>query len=155
MEKEVSQPSGDIQIILSKSYTLFLFAFVLGLMMDVILRLRINLVNIENIGILLVVLATLVIYWAQTVNKTPKYLSDGTRNFRCGPYAYSRHPTYLSIFLLMLGAAFLMNSYSILIASVVAFVISIFTFMAKEERRHIKKYGQLYIDYMKKVRRVI
>lgn len=152
---DTTKPSGDIQIILSKSYTLFFFCFVLGLIVDVLLGLRININNIENIGLILTVLSTLSIYWAQTVNKTPKYLPNGERNFSYGPYAYSRHPTYLSIFLLMVGAGFLMNSYSILIAAFIAYTISVFTFMAKEEKRHIKKYGDLYLNYMKKVRRII
>ncbi len=86
---------------------------------------------------------------------TPKYLANGDRNFAYGPYAYSRHPTYLSIFLLMVGASFLMNSYSILASAFIAYIIAAFTFMAKEEKRHIKKYGDVYLNYMKKVRRVI
>ncbi len=152
---ETVKPSGDIQIILSKSYTLFFFFFVLGLIVDVLMNFRINLPNIENIGLVIAVLATTVIYWAQTVNKKPKYLPNGERNFRMGPYAFSRHPTYLSIFLLMVGAALLMNSYSILVTSIVAYVVAIFTFMEKEEQRHIKKYGDLYLKYMKRVGRVL
>ncbi len=152
---DTTKPSGDIQIILSKSYTLFFFCFVLGLIVDVLTQLRINLPNIENIGLIISVIATGLIYWAQTVNKAPKYLPNGERNFRMGPYAFSRHPTYLSIFLLMVGAALLMNSYSILAASFVAYIVAIFTFMAKEEKRHIKKYGEAYLKYMKRVGRVL
>ncbi len=152
---ETYKTSGDIQILLSKSYSLFFFGFVFGLILDVVTRLRINIINLDQIGLILIVLSSMLIYWAQSVNKTPKYLADGKRNFAYGPYAFSRHPTYLGLFLLMIGAALVMNSYSILATSIVSFVISIFTFMDKEEKRHIKKYGELYLEYMKRVRRVI
>lgn len=152
---DAQKSSPDIQIILSKSYSVLFFSFVFGLMLDAILRFRINLPNIDVIGFFMVFLSSLVIYWAQTVNKTPKYLKDGTRNFAYGPYAFSRHPTYFSIFLMMFGAGLMMNSFVMVGVAVIAFIIAIFTFMAKEEARHIKKYGDLYINYTKKVRKII
>jgi protein-S-isoprenylcysteine O-methyltransferase Ste14 len=147
--------SPDIQIILSKSYSLFFFSFVLGLIIDVLIRLRINIPNIEIVGFCLLVLSSMLVYWAQSVNKTAKYNKDGTRNFSYGPYSFSRHPTYLGIFLMMFGAGLVMNSVSIAVVSIISFVVANFTFMAKEEARHIKKYGDLYINYTKKVRKII
>jgi protein-S-isoprenylcysteine O-methyltransferase Ste14 len=56
---------------------------------------------------------------------------------------------------MMIGAGFIMNSVIIVIVAIVAFVTAIYTFMAKEEARHIKKYGDLYTNYTKKVRKII
>jgi len=33
--------------------------------------------------------------------------------------------------------------------------VAIYTFMDKEEKRHLKKYGDLYLNYTKKVRKII
>ncbi len=148
-------PSGDIQIILSKSYSLFFFAFIIGLILDFIFKARIGVPTLMYAGVVIVFLSSIWIYWAQTVNKAPKYLPNGDRNFMLGPYKYSRHPTYFGISMLMLGAGFVTDSASVVVTAVTAFVISVFTFMTKEEKRHIKKYGDNYLAYMKKVRKVI
>jgi isoprenylcysteine carboxyl methyltransferase (ICMT) family protein YpbQ len=117
---------------------MFFFFFVCGLIIDLLTRFRLNVPGIENIGLLLLIVSSFLIYWAQSVNKRPKLLPDGTRNFAYGPYAFSRHPTYLGVFVLTLGAAFIMSSVSILVTSILAYAISVFTVMEKEEKRHIK-----------------
>ncbi len=154
-ETNVYRPSGDIQVILSKSYSLFFFAFIIGLVLDLVIKVRIGVSELYPVGLFMIFIASLWIHWAQSVNKKPVLKQDGTRDFTVGPYKYSRHPTYFGIFILMVGAGLVTDSASILITSITAFVLSVFTFMEKEERRHVKKYGQIYLDYMKKVRRVI
>jgi len=150
-----AKEEANIQIMLSRSYSLFFIFFVFGLIIDVLTRFRINTPGIENVGLILIIISSLLVYWAQSVNKRPKFLADGTRNFAYGPYAFSRHPTYLGIFILTLGAAFLMSSVSILVTSILAYAVSSFTVMEKEEKRHIKKYGEQYLRYKKQVRRVL
>lgn len=151
----LSEARPNIQIILSKSYSFFLFSFAFGLILDVFAVSRINSAVLNSIGLGVILLASVLIYWAQTVNKRPHYKPDGTRDFSRGPYAFSRHPTYLGLFLVMLGAGFAMSSYVVIAVVIVSFIISTQTFMVKEEARHIQKYGRQYLDYMKKTRKVL
>lgn len=145
----------EIQIILSKSYTFFFASFVFGLFLDLIFKIRIKLVHIDILGLFLIMLGSLLIYWAQKVNKVDKYTKTGERNFAYGPYTFSRHPTYLGVFCLMLGAGVLFDSVIIVVVSFCALIIASKIFMEKEEKRHILKYGKLYLMYTEKVRRIL
>ncbi len=147
----------NIHLILSRSYSIYFFAFIIALILDVVLYLNIKFGGqmLSNIGFLLIILSTFLMYWAQTVNKKVHYLPDGSKDFTKGPYKYSRNPTQLGLFILVLGAGFMMNSYIIAISAVVALIFSAFFVIPEEEKRHIHKHGEVYIKYMKKVRRLI
>ncbi|OGI77533.1 hypothetical protein A3C57_01730 [Candidatus Nomurabacteria bacterium RIFCSPHIGHO2_02_FULL_33_12] len=147
--------SMHLQILLSKSYSIYFFAFVFAIILDMIFNFKFGGQILQNIGLILMVLSTFLMYWAQTVNKKPAYLPDGQRNFSLGPYKYSRNPTQFGLFVLILSAGFIMNSYIVIIAGVIAFIFSFFVIIPKEEVRHIKKYGQVYLNYMKQTRRVL
>ena len=145
----------NIEILLSKSYSVYFFAFIFGLFLDAIFSLSFNNKVLGIVGISLLVFATLLVYWAQKVNSKPVYLSNGNRDFTLGPYKYSRNPTQTGIFLIQLGAGLAMGSYFVIVGAILALLYSTKVVIKKEENRHIKKYGQVYLDYMKKVRRII
>ena len=147
----------NIHLILSRSYSVYFFAFVISLVLDVVLNMDVQLggLMLANIGLILIILSTFLMYWAQSVNKKAHYLPDGSKDFTAGPYKYSRNPTQMGLFILVLGAGFMMNSYIIVIASVLALTFSTLYIIPMEESRHIRKHGQVYLDYMKKVRRLI
>ncbi len=151
----LSERKNNIQILLSQSYSVYMFSFGLGLVLDLLIDQRINSPLLNYIGLMLILLASILIYWAQTVNKKPAYLPDGSRNFALGPYAFTRHPTYLGLFLVMIGAGLVMSSYAIILTSILAFVIAVRVFMTKEEARHIAKYKDQYLNYMKKTPKVL
>jgi protein-S-isoprenylcysteine O-methyltransferase Ste14 len=147
----------NIHLILSRSYSIYFFAFIIALILDVVVNLNLKLGGqmLSSIGFALIILSTFLMYWAQTVNKKVYYLPDGSKDFTRGPYKYSRNPTQLGLFILVLGAGFMMNSYIISISAVVSLFFSAFFVIPEEESRHIRKHGEVYLKYMKKVRRLI
>ncbi|MDE7429701.1 MAG: isoprenylcysteine carboxylmethyltransferase family protein [Lachnospiraceae bacterium] len=71
-----------------------------------------------------------------------------------GIYRYSRNPMYVAYFICFLGMALLTQSL-ILLIMVVIFQISAHWIILAEERWCIEKFGAIYEEYMKSVRRYI
>ena len=71
-----------------------------------------------------------------------------------GVYRYSRNPMYVAYFICFLGMALLTQSL-ILLVVVVIFQISAHWIILAEERWCIDKFGAIYEEYMKNVRRYI
>lgn len=145
----------NIHLILSRSYAVYFFAFILGLIFDIVIHPRLGGQNVQMIGFIVIVLSTFLMYWAQTVNKKVYYLPDGTKDFSRGPYKYSRNPTQFGLFMMVVGAGLIMNSYSVIVVGVIALIFSVLVVIPEEESRHIKKHDGAYLQYMKRVRRII
>ena len=71
-----------------------------------------------------------------------------------GLYRVSRNPMYVAYFIYFLGCVLLTQSL-ILLAILLVFQISAHWIILSEERWCVKKFGEEYIKYMKKVRRYI
>lgn len=71
-----------------------------------------------------------------------------------GLYQVSRNPMYIAFFIYFLGCVFLTQSF-ILLVILFVFQISAHWIILSEERWCVKKFGEEYIDYMKKIRRYI
>jgi len=71
-----------------------------------------------------------------------------------GLYKISRNPMYVSFFLYFSGCCLVTSSLVLLIVLIV-FQISVHFLIISEERWCIEKFGDPYLDYMKKVRRYI
>jgi protein-S-isoprenylcysteine O-methyltransferase Ste14 len=69
-------------------------------------------------------------------------------------YSISRHPVYLSFFIIIFGVFLFTESYFLLILNILHFISTIFL-LKEEEDFCEKKYGQEYLDYKKKVRMII
>ena len=155
----VDKKPMNIHLILSRSYSVYFFAFIIGLVIDAILALNFDIKlggqQLSSIGFVVIMVATFLMYWAQTVNKKANYLPDGSKDFTSGPYKYSRNPTQMGLFLLVLGAGFMMNSYIVCFGAILALTFSTLYIIPLEESRHIRKHGEAYLNYMKKVRRLI
>ncbi len=78
-----------------------------------------------------------------------------TKIIRTGPYKYSRNPMYLSIVLIGFSISmFLSNGWISLM--MFPFLLVMDRYVVKREEEYlIKKFGQEYLDYQKKVRRWI
>ena len=68
-------------------------------------------------------------------------------------YKFTRHPIYMSFFILLIGISLSAASFLLLIITV-AHIISTYFIMIEEEKQCVKKYGKEYIDYKNKVRRI-
>jgi protein-S-isoprenylcysteine O-methyltransferase Ste14 len=64
-----------------------------------------------------------------------------------GIYRYSRHPMYLTMFLMLLGAGIASASWIFLLLSVVDIILPPL-FVEAEERYCLEKYGDAYREYM-------
>lgn len=71
-----------------------------------------------------------------------------------GLYQISRNPMYVAYFIYFLGCVLLTQSL-ILFAILLIFQISAHWIILSEERWCIERFGQVYLNYMNKVRRYI
>jgi protein-S-isoprenylcysteine O-methyltransferase Ste14 len=70
-----------------------------------------------------------------------------------GPFRLTRNPLYLSLGLLLAGAAFAMNSLAVLAMIVPWAVVMRYGVIAREERYLERKFGEDYRAYRRRVRR--
>lgn len=151
-----SKPEGMVHFILSHSYSVFLFAVVLGVIIDIIIPITaFATIGYQYAGLGMIFLGSMLIYWAQSTSgrtKTDLDEKGEVRNFACGPYKYSRNPTHIGLTVMTLGLGFIIQSLFSVILIIIAALITKFIFVKKEEEILEKKYGQSYCDYKKKVR---
>jgi len=147
---------GLVSHIASYPPIFFLLAIVLGLLIDRVFFWPLNYPWLETLGVIFIILAPLFIFWAQRSSyfafKTKRVTDVKEEDFHRGPYHFLRHPTYLGLFCLVLGFGFLNHSPSIIVLSIIAFLIVHFYVLPHEEGILIKKYGEEYLNYKKRVR---
>ncbi len=147
---------GTVHFILLHSYLIFLFAVILGVFFDTFYNGRIFSHSIyQYIGFLMLIISSIIIYWAQSTSLNYKEKAKKNKSvslFESGPYKYSRSPTHFGLFIMTLGLALIINSLFSVIFTIMAYLITKFFFLKKEEKLLENKYGQTYIDYKKKVK---
>lgn len=145
-----------VHFILAHSYFIFLFSVIFGVLFDTFLNKKMFSHPVyPYVGFLLMVIGSLIIYWAQkTSSRYKKNIgkSDRRSHFEFGPYKYSRSPTHSGLFILTLGFGFIINSFFSVALTIIAQIITKAFFLKREERLLEKKYGQVYSNYRKKVR---
>ncbi len=72
---------------------------------------------------------------------------------RSGPYRWSRNPIYLSLTLIHLGIAGLVNGGWLLVSLAITLVVMTYGVISREERYLEAKFGDAYRSYRKEVRR--
>jgi protein-S-isoprenylcysteine O-methyltransferase Ste14 len=106
-----------------------------------------------QIGFIILILATLLILWAQKTSRDLRKVQPVKMEHFCrGPYCYTRSPTHFGLLFLMLGFGTIVNSFFIVICTFAAFIITRFVFLDKEEKILEEKYGTPYLEYKKKVK---
>jgi protein-S-isoprenylcysteine O-methyltransferase Ste14 len=147
---------GKIHFILLHSYLIFLLAVILGVFFDTFYNIRIFSHDIyQYIGLLLLIISSIIIYWAQSTSSNYKQRekkNESDSYFEYGPYKYLRSPTHFGLFIMALGLALIINSLFSVIFTIIAYLITKFFFLKKEEELLAKKYGVTYIEYKKKVK---
>lgn len=153
-ENRESFKAEMIHFVLSHSYVVFLGAIMSGAIMH--LFAPIHLFTGDNypyIGFTMIILGSVVIYWAQSASSaTRNQASPRTAfDFERGPYKYSRNPTHIGMTIMTLGLAITFNSLFTVIFLIITSLVTKFIFLKKEECLLEEKYGQPYLDYKKKV----
>ena len=69
-----------------------------------------------------------------------------------GPYAYSRNPMMLGIFLMLFGTGFFIGSLALTVIFTPLFILlmSVYAMLVEEKELELR-YGQKYLDYKKRV----
>ena len=144
---------NKVHRILAHSYVFYFMVFLGSLFLHSIFPIKLfGQMNLAWIGITLLVLATILIIWAQ---KTSRHLNKEIINretFTHGPYCYTRTPTHWGLSMLVLGFGIIINSFFIVIFAIISFFITKIFFIQKEEKILAEKYGVPYLEYKKIVR---
>jgi len=148
--------NGMVHFVLIHSYLIFLFSIILGVFFDTFLKQKLfSSIIYQEIGFFMLIFSTFLIYWAQKTssNYQQRVIKDSSRsNFEFGPYRYTRSPTHFGLLIMTLGFSLIINSVFSIILAFLAYLITKIFFLKKEEMILEKKYGQVYLDYKKKVK---
>lgn len=145
--------AARVHRILAHSYSFYLVAFFVAVILDLIFRIKI-LSGVASIpwGFAFIIFASLLIVWAQSTSRNLKKGDITYENFYHGPYCFTRSPTHWGLFLLMLGFGLVTNAFFVIISTLVSFAVTKIVFLNKEEKILAEKYGGPYLEYKKKVK---
>jgi len=144
----------NLHNILAHSHTMQFILFLLGVLLDSIFKIRIFTSSplIVDFGVVLLMLGSVLIFWAQyTSHHLPE--EDITKeSFSRGPYRYIKNPTNFGIFFMILGFGIISNSFFVILFGFISSLIAKFVFLDKEKEILISKYGAPYLEYRKSVK---
>jgi len=86
-------------------------------------------------------------------NTTVKPFEQSTCFIEEGPFAFSRHPMYLGMVVILVGVAVLLGNIVSLFAALGFFVTMDIAFVRHEEKALEETFGEEFLDYKKRVRR--
>ncbi|MFZ3015558.1 MAG: methyltransferase [Minisyncoccia bacterium] len=135
------------------SYLFYFVLLLLGILLDFIFHIGIPIQSVllpTSISFLIV--ASVLILWAQrsTRNLDKENLTKET--FSSGPYFFTKNPTHLGLFLLVLGFGILSNAFFVVVFTIISYLVTKFVFLKKEEKILEAKYGDPYLEYKKSVK---
>jgi protein-S-isoprenylcysteine O-methyltransferase Ste14 len=99
--------------------------------------------------------AGLILAWLQfkKSDTAVRPTAETSRIIMNGMYRYSRNPMYLGMFLILLGASFIMGTLPSMVAPAVFFLIIDKFFIPYEEEKLLLSFGDSYNEYMMATRR--
>ena len=108
-----------VHYVLSYSYATYLFAIIIGVVLDMIFHIKIfSGQAFQYIGFVIIILSSMLVYWAQTTSrkaKKEKKTNGGEFNFFKGPYKYTKNPTHIGLSLTALGFGFMIGSFFVVL----------------------------------------
>ncbi len=152
-EENKSIHKNKVHGVLAHSYLFYFVSFLVGLFLDFIFPFKIfKNPAVFSVGCVFLVLGTLLILWAQRASLNLKKENINKVTFSHGPYRYTRSPTHLGLFILILGFGIIINALFIVIFSIISFIFTKIFFIKEEERILAEKYGAPYLEYKKSVK---
>ncbi len=110
-------------------------------------------------GYSLIILGIILPVWGARVFKQHRTnllpYKDPDTMVTSGPFAFTRNPMYLGMFLVLAGAAVLVGTEMGLVFPLVFFAVANWYFIPFEEGRMAEMFGEAFDDYKAKVRRWI
>ncbi len=143
----------NVHRVLAHSYIFYLILFLVGVALDLAFKPKIfSNPNIAIIGGVFLVLASALIFWAQSTSRNLDVKNVSKETFCKGPYCYTRTPTHWGLFILMLGFGILTNALFVIITTLISFFVTKTVFLRKQENMLEYKYGAPYAEYRRSVR---
>ena len=143
----------SVHKILAYSYSMYFILFLVGVVLDLILKIKIFTSPIVvPIGAIFLIFGSILILWAQHTSKNLKVENITKETFCHGPYCYTRTPTNFGLFFLILGFGIIANAFFVILFTLISFIIAKFVFLDKEEKVLAAKYGTPYLEYKKLVK---
>lgn len=151
MEEAVVTPHKySIHKVLAHSYSVYFLFFLIGVTLDLLFKFKIYISSVMvPLGLMLLVLGTILILWAQETSRNLTSENLSKDSFRKGPYCFTRSPTHWGLFLLILGFGIISNALFLVLSTLISFLITRFIFLEKEEAILAHKYGTPYLEYQK------
>lgn len=150
---EINPKKHSVHRILAHSYSVYFLFFLVGVCLDFIFNLKaFNSTLALLLGLLFIVLATVLIFWAQKTSRNLNVQNLSPETFCKGPYCYTRSPTHWGLFFLMIGFGLVANAIFVILFTLIAFLVTRFVFLKKEEMVLENKYGAPYTEYKKAVK---
>lgn len=150
------QNGYGVHFLLSHSYLVFLFSVILGVIFDIFIPFNLFLnISSQSIGVGLIFIGSIIVYWAQNTSGSYKEGDPKFENksfFYRGPYKFTRNPTHFGLLIMTLGLALLINSLFSIIFTLIAHILTKFFFVKKQEKILENKYGEVYLEYKRKVK---
>jgi protein-S-isoprenylcysteine O-methyltransferase Ste14 len=144
---------NKVHRVLAQSYLAFFLLFLIGVSLDFLFRVKIFADSVMvPIGAGILVVSTLLIFWAQRTSRTLDTSNMSKETFCKGPYCYTRSPTHWGLFFLMLGFGIIANAVFVILFTLISFLVVRFFFLDKEEKILTRKYGAPYLEYKRSVR---
>lgn len=148
--------SGVVHHILFHSYFVSFFAIILGVIVDRLMPISIfpiPSITYQYFWVGMIILGSLLIYWAQSSSSTLKNKENRDLNFFLrGPYKYTRNPTNLGVTIMALSFGFLINSFFSVVFIIITHLISKFVFIKKQDSILEERYGDVFRSYKEKVK---
>ena len=139
--------------ILAQSYFFYFVFLLIGVVLDYVFPMQIFQNSIaDSVGMILMIIATLLILWAQKTSRSLNKENLNKRTFMSGPYKYTRSPTHWGLSILIFGFGITINAFFIVVTTVLSFFLTKMIFLKREEKILTRKYGEPYKEYKKTVR---
>jgi protein-S-isoprenylcysteine O-methyltransferase Ste14 len=131
---EVDQYKDKVHWVLAYSYSVYFTLFLVGVFLDLIFNLKfLNFSPVTSIGVIFIVLATGLIFWAQRTSRNLKKETLTKETFCKGPYRFTRSPTHWGLFLLILGFGIIINAIFVVISAIISLILTKLIYLKKEE----------------------
>lgn len=144
---------NSIHVTLAHSYVAYFISFLLGLFFYFLFPIKIsNYKFTVFLGFVFLLFASFLIFWAQKTSRKLNKTSADKEIFCKGPYCYTHMPTQFGLFFLMFGFGLIINSFFIILFSLISLTIHKLFFVKKQENILLEKYGASYLEYKKFVK---
>ncbi len=143
----------SVHSVLAHSHIAYFISFLLGLFLHFLFPVKIYQHSFFLfLGLFLLFFASFLIFWAQKTARKLNKVNINKETFCKGPYCYTRMPTHFGLFFLMVGFGFIINSFFVILFTLISFIVNKIFFINRQEIILLKKYGNPYLEYKKSVR---